>query len=324
LRQEATYNGPVDSQVSFNATLLNFETVRPMAGVSMNLPTGTSYLPGNQRFTRMDPDLVEVGSYGTGFNINPTVGFLIGINESTAVSFSAGYAWRGVFIKEGVDLSAGGGYGTFNLKRRVNPGDSITINANATKAINNNAIVAASFAYIAESDVTIDGAPSGRAGARYLSNLVVSYQFDERHGVDVAGSWLFQEKNDVPDLAGGLIPEIKDSNSQVIIGSIEPNVQVDERWRLAFNYSVLYRTDNFYDLTEAQFIPAKLKNSVGVSAKYVISPNASVEVRGSHAWIHQETGPLLMTTIIPPASENLPPSMSFRAWNATVSANGTF
>ena len=70
--QVARYEGPVDTQASFNLTLLNFDSIRPLLGLALNLPTGNSYLPGNQRFTRMDPDLVDAGAYGAGFNINPT------------------------------------------------------------------------------------------------------------------------------------------------------------------------------------------------------------------------------------------------------------
>ena len=96
----ARYEGPVDTQASFNLTLLTSKSIRPLLGLSLNLPTGNSYLPGNQRFTRMDPDLVDVGSYGAGFNVNPTAGFIIGLNETTAVSLSAGYTWQGDFTKK--------------------------------------------------------------------------------------------------------------------------------------------------------------------------------------------------------------------------------
>ena len=78
--------------------------MRPQFGVAVNLPTGTSYLPNNQRFARMDPDLVEVGSYGAGYNVNPTAGFVMGLNKDTAMSFSAGYAWQGAFMREAVTL----------------------------------------------------------------------------------------------------------------------------------------------------------------------------------------------------------------------------
>ena len=169
--QNATYEGPVDTQASINATFLNFDSVRPQLGVAVNLPTGTSYLPNNQRFARMDPDLVDIGSYGAGYNINPTAGFVIGLNKDTAMSFSAGYAWQGAFMREAIDLSAGvtatgGGFGTgaFDLKRKIDPGDVFTGNVNYTTQIGK-LVLLGSFAYMSESHgVEVDDIDAGKAG----------------------------------------------------------------------------------------------------------------------------------------------------------------
>ena len=321
--QGATYDGPVDSQVSLNATLLNWESVRPTFGVAMNLPTGNAYLPYNQRFARMDTDLVEVGAYGAGFNVNPTAGLVFGLNQSTALSVSAGYAWQGEFTREGIDLAPENGFGIFDLKRKVNPGDVFTGNANLTTSIGK-AVLLTSFAYMSESQVTIDGLATGRNGARYISNAAMIYQFDDQWSATLNGSWSYQGKNEIPGLAGGLVTEPKNSNSNVVIGSIEPGYQVNDKLKLAVNYSVLWRDHNYYDPVEAQFVPAKLKNSVGGSIAYAITPTASIEFRGSHAWIRQDTGPLLVTSFIPPAAENLPPSMKFQAWFASIAATGRF
>ena len=54
--QNDHYNGPIDTQAAFNLTLLNFDSIRPLLGLNLNLPTGNSYLPNDERFTRMDPD----------------------------------------------------------------------------------------------------------------------------------------------------------------------------------------------------------------------------------------------------------------------------
>ena len=148
--QQATYTGAVDTQVSINTTFLSFDNVRPTFGVTFNLPTGTSYLPGNQRFTRMDPDLVEIGSYGVGFNVNPTAGLTVGLDELTALSVSVGYTWRGVFVKEAISQAAGGGLGAFDLKRWVDPGAIFTANANVTRQIGK-LMTLVSFAYMSES-----------------------------------------------------------------------------------------------------------------------------------------------------------------------------
>lgn len=327
--QNATYEGPVDTQASLNATFLNFDNIRPQLGVAVNLPTGTSYLPGQQRFARMDPDLVEIGSYGAGFNVNPTAGFVVGLNENTAMSFSAGYAWQGAFIREGIDLAAGltptgGGFGAgaFDLKRKINPGDVFTGNANITTQVGR-LVLLGSFAYMSESAVIIDGIDSGRAGARYVSNLAANYQIDDRWAIALNGSWSFQEKNEIA-IAGVLVPELKNSNSHVLIGSVEPTYQLTERLRLGVNYSFLWRNENYYNQFEDQFIPAKTKHTVGASANYALTPTASIEMRGSYSWIEQETGALLPLTLVPTIRAALPPQLTYEAWMASIAANFRF
>lgn len=322
--QSGTYDGPVDTQASFNATFMNFDSVRPQVGVAMNLPTGNAYLPNNQRFARMDPDLVEVGSYGAGFNINPTAGFVMGINQNTAMSFSAGYAWQGAFVREGVDLNFGGpqSFGAFDLKRKVNPGDVFTGNVNYTTEIGSTLLLA-TFAYMSESSVSVDGVASGKAGARYVSNLTINQPLSDTWSVSVNSSLSYQEKNEI-NVGGVLVTEPKNSNSLVFIGSVEPTWQWTERLKVAANYSVLWRNENYYDQIEEQFIPAKLKNTIGMSATYALTPSTSIEMKGSHSWIEQDTGALLQTVIVPPAFANLPPSLSYTAWMASLSANMRF
>jgi opacity protein-like surface antigen len=327
--QLAIYNGPIDTQATFNATFLNFETIKPTLGVALNLPTGNSFLPGNERFARMDPDLVDVGSYGVGFNVNPTAGFVVGINESTALSLSAGYAWQGAFTKEAVELGVTPSnflISIFDARQRVKPGDTFTANANLTSSVGKNLLLLASFAYMAESKLTIDGIPSGRAGGRYISNLTANYQIDERWALALNGSWSFQEKNEISNFLDGLVADPKNSNSHLLIGSFEPSYQLTDRLRLAVNYSVLYRNENFYNQLEDQFSPAKLKHTAGISATYAIAPNASIDLRGSHSWVRQNDGPLLVTTILPPppAFALLPPTMTFEVWAASIGATMTF
>ena len=82
--------------------------------------------------------------------------------------------------------------------------------------------------------------------------------------------------------------EPKNSNSHVLIGSFEPGYLVTERLRVAANYSFLWRDENFYDVTENQFIPAKQKHTAGLSARYAVSETSSIEVRGAHSWIRQD------------------------------------
>lgn len=331
--QPARYEGPIDSQVSFNATFLSFESIRPLLGVAMNLPTGNAFLPGNQRFARMDSDLVDVGSYGAGFNVNPTAGFIFGLNETTAISISGGYAYQGPFTREAISLAltpppVSAQLNTFDLRRRINPGDTFTANANITSSLTESLVLTGSFAFIAESNVTTDGIASGRAGARYTSNLTANYKIDDRWALTINGSWNFSEKNHITGLFGGLVTEPKNSNSHVVIGSIEPTYQATDRLRLGVNYSVLYRDRNFYNQLEDQYNPAKLKQSVGASASYLVTPTSSITLRGAHSWIRQNDGPFLLTNFqdpppIPalPAFVFQPPHLKYESW--TVSVAGT-
>lgn len=331
--QSALYNGPIDTQASVNLTLLDFETIRPLLGVSMNLPTGNSYLPGNQRFTRMDPDLVDVGSYGVGFNINPTAGFIVGLNESTAVSISAGYTWQGDFTKEGINISEIGNpapppatfdISTFDLKQRISPGNAYTVNSNISSTIDNLVLIG-SFAYIGSSHTSIDGVSSGRAGAKFTANGTAKYRFDDRTALATSLSWAFSEKNDIPGGLGSLVLEPLNSNSNVFIGSVEPSYMLTDKLRLATNYSFLYRDHNYYDVLQQQFIPAKQKHLVGASATYAITDAASVTLRGSRAWVEQEDGPFLLTEAGPPPAFGFqPPTLKYDVWATSLSINARF
>ena len=99
--QEASLDTFVDTQVATTVTFLSPEVFQPFIGVALNLPTGKTYVPGNMRFTRMDPDLVEVGTYGMGLNVNPTVGLTFAPSSNTAMSVGVGYAWMGSFTQRG-------------------------------------------------------------------------------------------------------------------------------------------------------------------------------------------------------------------------------
>lgn len=331
--QVAHYSGPVDTQTSVNLTLLNFESIRPLLGVSMNLPTGNTYLPGNQRFTRMDPDLVDIGSYGVGFNINPTAGFIFGLSESTAISLSAGYTWQGDFTREGINLSevsnpapppANIRVSAFDLRQKVSPGTAYTVNGNISSTFDNLVLIG-SFAYVGSSHASIDGVSSGRAGAKFTANGTAKYKFDDRTALAANLSWSFAEKNEIPDGLGSLVLESLNSNSHVFIGSVEPSYMLTEKLRLAANYSFLYRDHNYYDPLQQQFIPAKQKHLVGTSATYAVTDMASITLRGSRAWVEQQDGPFLLTDVGPPQVLLFqPPKLRYDVWAASIAGNVRF
>ena len=89
-----------DSQMNGTVTYLGFNGIQPFASLDFNLPTGRSALTPAQVFARMDPDLVDIASFGEGFNYGPTVGFNVPITSSLVVTASVGYTDRGQFDAE--------------------------------------------------------------------------------------------------------------------------------------------------------------------------------------------------------------------------------
>ncbi len=327
--QQARYEGPVDTQASFNLTLLNYDSIRPLFGLNLNLPTGNTYLPNGQRFTRMDPDLVDAGSYGAGFNVNPTAGFVFGIDEHTAVSLSAGWTWQGAFTKEGINIAPVptnnpnviNELDTTDLKQRVSPGNTYTLNGNVSSTFASLSLNS-SFAYMGDSHASIDGIDTGRAGAKFTANGSANYKFDDRTALGANVSWNFAEKNDIVDANSALFSEPKNSNSNVVIASIEPSYLATERLKLAVNYSFLFRDHNYYDPFQNQFVPAKQKHSVGASATYSVSQSTTLQLRGSHAWVRQENGPFVPATGSADAFE--PPLLKYQVWAASFAASVRF
>jgi hypothetical protein len=61
-----------------------------------------------------------------------------------------------------------------------------------------------------------------------------------------------------------------------------------------------------------------------MSALYVISPTASIEVKGSHSWIHQDDSAFLPVNLVPFTVASVPPSLDYQAWMVSTTANIRF
>ena len=116
-----------DTVPTASLTYLGFDGVQPFISVSLNLPTGESTLFGTRANARLDADLVDVPTFGEGFNIGPTLGFNIPVNEEMIVTLSGGYTSRGDFKQDGL-FTPGFPQGTIT----VHPGDLATASGSVT------------------------------------------------------------------------------------------------------------------------------------------------------------------------------------------------
>jgi hypothetical protein len=332
--QAATYVGPTDTVLTAKVTIGGFSYVSPFVSVNANVPTGESFLPGQQRFVRMDPDLVELGAYGEGLNINPVVGFTFAPTATLMISPSIGYAWRGKFDREGGfnivnDNGNASGDDLTGTRVEVDPGNVLQASLTSVARIGA-ATVQGSFTYVSQSEVSLNGIPVGQAGAGYVASLRALYPLASKVTLDVSGGWSFKEKNRVPKTppsptlpfgAGDLIEEARNSNSQVLIGAIQPTFALSDNFALGANYSFLWHDQNSYDIIEDRFIPGRIKHSVGLVLDYTLSKTAIITLSGSRFWVHDGAGPVgteTMTTV------EILPDRNYTGWTGVLAAKVQF
>jgi hypothetical protein len=100
---------------------------QPFASLELNLPTGLAALTAAQINARMDPDLVDISTFGEGFNIGPTLGVNIPLTEAWLLTMSTGYTHRGVYSMEGPLTPPGGGAAP--QAANIDPGYALTFTA---------------------------------------------------------------------------------------------------------------------------------------------------------------------------------------------------
>jgi hypothetical protein len=131
---------------------------------------------------------------------------------------------------------------------------------------------------------------------------------------------------------GPLVDELKNSNSNVFILSAQPNYMLTERLKVGVNYSVLYRDANSYDILQAQFVSAKLKQSAGIALAYIATDKLKFEFRLAHFWVVQQDGPLLPVAFeqfgspLQFVTEQMfePPNLHYTGWSGGLAAHGQF
>jgi len=201
-----------DTAVSATASYLGVQGMQPFVSLNMNLPTGKSALFGTDANARMDPDLVDISTFGEGFNVGPTAGINFPIAGSLLVTASLGYTWRGKFEQES-------NFDPFNsfLTSTVNPGDNLT----PTVAVNYQTgplSIGLTASLTWETPSSVDDLQTFKPGKRYLLALQSSYAWPQQLGATtLSASFAHFESQ------SGASPRIKragDRNAEFELGCI--------------------------------------------------------------------------------------------------------
>jgi hypothetical protein len=311
-----------DTQVSTTVTYLGLNGLQPFAAVLVNVPTGKSALFGTASSARMDPDLVEIASFGEGWNFGPTAGFSISLTPDLIVTASAGYTWRGKFDRERSTTSTDP---TVQALTRVDPGDLYTVTAGV--AYKTGPLASAVTGSIAEeSETTENGAPLYRAGRRYTVSGIFSYTWPDIGVSTVTAAFTHGNRNKVLYAgASALVTEAFNTNADVTRVGLQHLFQIGQLI-VGPTGSFLYRTNNSYDPTTLQFVPAKERWAAGALARYAVNEKTMFNARFEHVWVHEDRRPAPTFSVLlgqAVAGSALPPLQS-TGWQVAGGFNVSF
>lgn len=280
-----------DTVASTTVTYTGLQGVQPFASLALNLPTGLAALPGTAANARMDPDLVDIASFGEGFNFGPTLGFNLPITDSFILSMSAGYTRRGAFSRESGLTPPGPGHGGEPIPSIINPGNVYTVTGSV--GYQNGPFTGKLTGTISNETTTmVNNMPFVRPGKRYLVAGTGSYTWPWEHvGVTTLdASAAHSNSNDVLFVFFGaptfLIPEPFNTNSNLYRVGLEHTFDFG-KFVVGPTGSFLFRDNNGYDPTTVQFVPSKERWSAGMITRYAASDSVVLNARVERVWTRE-------------------------------------
>jgi len=270
-----------DTVAAATWTYLGIAGIQPFLTLNANMPTGQSVLLGNATFARMDPDLVDIATFGEGWNFGPTVGINLPLTSTFILSLGAGYTKRGNYNRENPAVAL--------TETRVDPSDILTFNASLTLREGPwAAALTASFSH--ENKTLFDGVPSFQLGDRYLVSGTAAYTWSEESVTTVTASWNYVRKNQLLNPPPALLLETFNSNSNIYRIRVE-HAFTSGKWSAGPLASYLLRDANTYSPTAFQFVPAKTRWSAGGNLRYSVDDKSLLYMTVERVWITENSAP---------------------------------
>ena len=314
-----------DTVANATFTYLGLPGVQPFVAASFNFPTGRSELFGSAANARMDPDLVDIASFGEGFNVGPTVGASFPITSTLVITASGGYTARGSYWREN-SLSATNP--NMQTATNVDPGDVQTV----TVSIANKwgPLSGSVTGTISWGGVTFEnGIPLYKPGNRYLASGTLSYVWANGSLTTLAASFAHSNRNEVL-LANTpyLIKEMMNTNSDMTRVGIQHLIPIG-RLTIGPTGSFVYRNHNGYDSTTLQFVPEKERWAAGFIARYGVTDKFILNGRVDRVWTREDDHPsignqmfsVLAGAFVPGSAI---PVVSSTGWQAVIGASVSY
>jgi hypothetical protein len=317
--QSGSYSGMIDTIFTGKIAYHGNPNFIPFFALTTNLPTGERKLNGTSAFARMDPDIVDVPTFGEGFNIGPTIGVLVPTRAGT-FSFALGHTSRGTYTRDDPVL----------VVRTVDPGDETTVAFRYLLSLGPLSMTAGlSYAWDTTTTVTNSaGFATVKPGDRTSINAGASYQWSA-HWTTVAGlGWTHTQANDYRNsTTAALQPQPGNANGDTFRANLG-QYHFMGPWTFALNGSYLKRDANEYSPSLVEFIPAKTKWQLDGLVSYMPAPNIRLDARVARIWTHEDATADWFIPLFPPACCAFPgtgiPEVSQDAWAFTLGGVVTF
>jgi hypothetical protein len=290
-----------DTVLSGTVTYLGIAGFQPFVSLNLNAPTGQSVLKGAAANARMDPDIVDLGTFGEGWNIGPTVGATIPVNDMLTWSFGVGHTVRGPYDREGPAAFP-------DALIRIDPGEVTTANA-ALGVDVGRFVFQTSASYSTETKTYRAGVPSFRLGDRIMVVAATAYSWSQVSRSIVQASWSHFDKNYVlappsPDI----VLEAFNSNSNVFRVRVE-HAYRSGNWLFTPVARWMLRDANSYSPTTLQFVPAKTLWGAGAIVTHTVNRVVDVKASVEHFWVRENENPAVAV-----------PTVSLNGWTLMVGA----
>ncbi len=275
LGAQGSVSTATDTLLSATMTYLGIPGFQPFVSLNLNLPTGKATLLNYPFSPRLDPDFVDVPTYGEGFNKGVTIGTNLAFSTTMMMTLSAGFTSRGNYQTEGFFPAVP------QTTTQTNPGNLATLSASFTYG---DGPWAAQLATLLTRSGTIanNGFANVKPGLSFGVNGFVGYTFTEELSGKVTGSYVHNNRNQAFNfVANRLMTEALNSNGNVYRLGVEGTYKMGA---LSFGptASILYRDKNSYNFTNFNFVPGKTRYSVGGQAAYELFPGTSINVRAEY------------------------------------------
>lgn len=275
-----SFESITDTSLNAKVSLFSIPGIQPYVSMAVNLPTGRTLVRNRSVF--VDTDIVQLGAYGQGLNLAPTVGVNVPIGSNFLASIAGGWARRGT-LDRFIESPRG------QVIAVTDPGDSRTLSG--TLAYQNGPFSARVLgSYTFHGATTVNHFRTFKNGESYSMGASVDYELNRNWSVSTSFTRSHSKINFLPiERQGPLFPEDFNSNNAVNSFTADPTY-AEGRWSFGPLFAYTYRDRNGWDPAVGDFVPAKQSRTFGVTAQFAATDTLKFTSRVERTSITEDPG----------------------------------